>query len=238
VAAASDLSVAFKEVGDAFEKKTGNKVTFSFGATGLLSKQISEGAPYDLFAAANASFVDDAVKAGACYGDTKALYARGHVVLWVANGDPPASVAALTDAKWAKVAIANPDHAPYGMAAKQAMTHDGVWDAVKSKVVYGENVQQTLQFAQSGNADVAVVALSLAMASGGKYTEVDTSEHDPIDQTLVVCKGSAAQAAGAPNASADAPARAFAAFVGSQDGRAIMKKYGFLLPNESMTGMK
>lgn len=238
VAAASDLSFAFKDIGDAFQKKTGQEVTLSFGATGLLSKQIAEGAPFDVFAAANASFVDDAVSAGACYGDTRVIYARGHVVMWTSKGAPPASLADLEDAKYAKVAIANPDHAPYGLAAKQAMTAAGVWETVKPKLVYGENVQQTLQFAQSGNADVAIVALSLASVSGGAYTPIDPASHEPIAQTLVVCKGAAARSAGAPNAAEGAKARAFAAFVSSPDGRAIMKRYGFLLPGESTAGIK
>jgi molybdate transport system substrate-binding protein len=236
VAAAADLAFAFKDVGDAFEKKTGKKVTFSFGSTGLLAKQIAEGAPFDVFAAANVSFVDDVVKAGACYDDARSMYARGRIVMWVPKGDAPATVGALADARWAKIAIANPEHAPYGKAAQDAMTSAGVWDTVKPRVVFGENVQQTLQYAQSGNVDVAVVALSLASVSGGAFTPVPPELHAPIDQALVVCKGSATNAAGAPNAANGSTARAFTAFVASPDGRAIMKRYGFLLPSESLAG--
>src|SRR5688500_1635318 len=118
VAAAADLSYAFEEVGAEFTRKTGKKVVFSFGSTGLLAKQLSEGAPYDVFAAANVSFVDDVVKAGACDGATKAMYARGRIVLWSGNAVQPApqSLADLTDARFVKLAIANPDHAPYGRA--------------------------------------------------------------------------------------------------------------------------
>jgi molybdate transport system substrate-binding protein len=227
VAAAADLSFAFKDVGEAYEKATGQKVVFSFGATGLLEKQIAEGGPFDAFAAANVSFADDAVKAGACLADSKTTYATGHLVIFTTKDAPvqPKTVADLTDAHISKIAIANPDHAPYGMAAKQALHHAGVWDKVQPKIVYGENVQQTLQFAQSGNADVAIVALSLATVTPGNATPIPTDLHDPIDQALVTCKnGKAGLEAG----------RKFIAFVQSPDGHAIMRKFGFLLPGESI----
>ena len=227
VAAAADLAFAFKDVGAAYTKKTGQAVTFSFGSTGLLAKQIAEGAPFDVFAAANVSFADDAVASGACAADSKALYATGRIVLWAKAGiDPPKSVADLADPKWAKIAIANPDHAPYGRAAKDAMTKAGVWDKVQPRVVYGENVQQTLQFAQSGNVEVAIVALSLAtVTAGGAYTAIPPEAHGRIDQALVACKGK--------GTAASVDARRFVAFVGSEDGRAVMRRYGFLLPGEA-----
>lgn len=226
VAAAADLAFAFKDMGDAFEKKTGRKVTFSFGSTGLLSKQISEGAPFDVFAAANVSFVDEVVKDGACFADTKANYAQGRIVLWSSKAPAP-KLADLGAAGVAKIAIANPDHAPYGKAAKQAITKVGMWSAAQPKMVYGENVQQALQFAQSGNVDAAIVALSLAVVSGGAYSEIDPALHEPLDQALVACKG-AADSGGAMQP----VARQFISFVGSDAGRAIMKRYGFLLPGE------
>jgi molybdate transport system substrate-binding protein len=227
VAAAADLAFAFKDVGAAYTKKTGQAVTFSFGSTGLLAKQIAEGAPFDVFAAANVSFADDAVKSGACAADTKALYAIGRITLWSKAGmEPPKSLADLADPKWAKIAIANPEHAPYGRAAKDAMIKAGVWDKVQSRVVYGENVQQTLQFAQSGNVEVAIVALSLAtVTDGGAYVTVPAEAHERIDQALVACKGRAAAVSD--------DARRFVAFVGSEDGRAVMRRYGFLLPGEA-----
>ncbi|MGQ0505256.1 MAG: molybdate ABC transporter substrate-binding protein [Myxococcaceae bacterium] len=224
VAAASDLAFAFKEVGAAFEKKTGHKVEFSFGSTGQMAKQLREGAPFDVFAAANASFVDDVVKAGGCDGETKSMYARGRIVVWTKNGDAaaPATLKDLTDARFVKIAIANPEHAPYGMAAKQAMESAGLWDALQPKLVFGENIQQTLQFAQTGNAEAAFAALSLALvAEGGTYLLVDETLHKPIDQAMVVCKGGAV-------------GKQFTAFVGSVEGREMMKRYGFLLPGEQM----
>lgn len=224
VAAAADLAFAFEEVGAAFATKTGTKPTFSFGSTGLLARQIQEGAPFDVFAAANVSFADTVIGAHACDASTKALYARGRIVLWGREGVPvPETLSSLADARFVKIALANPEHAPYGRAAREAMERAGVWETVKGKAVYGENVQQTLKFAQTGNADVAFVALSLAtVTKGGSYVAVDESLHAPIDQALVVCKNGKNAEAG----------KAFTEFVGSSDGRAIMKRYGFLLPGE------
>jgi molybdate transport system substrate-binding protein len=232
VAAAADLAVAFGEVGAAFERSSGKKVEFSFGSTGLLAKQISEGAPYDVFAAANTSYVDDVVRANACDESTKRLYARGRIVVWSSDRSAlPATLEGLRDPKYAKVALANPEHAPYGLAAQQAMTRSGVWADVKPRAVYGENVQQTMMFAQSGNAEVAIVALSLAVNAGGGYLPIDPDLHAPLDQTMVVCRGGSG--GGKPN-----EARAFVEFVASEPGHAIMRKYGFLLPGEAVPPSK
>lgn len=225
VAAAADLAVAFEEVGKAFEAQSGKKVQFTFGSSGLLAKQIEQGAPFDVFAAANVSFVDDVVNSGSCTADSKQLYAEGRIVVWAKDKNAlPKDVTELSNPRYSKIAIANPEHAPYGRAAQQALSKSGAWANVQSRAVYGENVQQTLMFAQSGNADVAIVALSLAMASGGSYLPIDPSMHEPLSQALVVCKGGAR--GGKTN-----EARAFAAFVDSEAGRAIMRKHGFTLPN-------
>jgi molybdate transport system substrate-binding protein len=226
VAAAADLTNAFEEVGKAFEAKhAGARVTFKFGSTGQLAQQIKQGAPFDVFAAANVSFVDDVVAAGACDGATKAQYARGRIVLWSKRSGvaPATSLADLGDARFAKIAIANPEHAPYGKAAKEAMASAKIYDTVKGKLVFGENIKQTLQFAETGNAEVAVVALSLAIVGDGGYIVIDDGLHEPLDQALAVCKG---------DGSAET-ARAFATFIGSDEGRAIMKKFGFLMPGET-----
>lgn len=226
VAAAADLSVAFAEIGRAFERQSGQEVSFSFGSTGLLAKQIEQGAPFDVFAAANASFADEVVRKGACFGDTKRRYAQGRLAIWARDeARLPRSVAELRDAKFARLAIANPEHAPYGKAAQQAMTKAGVWSVVEERLVFGENVQQTLMFAQTGNADAAVVALSLAIGSKGSYVEIDPSLHEPLDQEMVLCKAG-------PRGGKPSEGRAFMDFVSSEAGRAIMKKYGFLLPGE------
>jgi molybdate transport system substrate-binding protein len=227
VAAAADLAFAFRDLGKRYEEETGQRVVLSFGSTGLLEKQIAEGAPFDVFAAANVAFADDAIATGACLEDSKALYATGRIVLFAA---PDASFVAhemrdLADPRVRRIAIANPEHAPYGRAAKQAIERAGLERAAVPKLVYGENVQEALQFARSGNADVAIVAQSLATMTPGQWSPVPPDLHDRIDQALVVCtRGRAGAAAG----------RRFAAFVRSLESRAVMRRYGFALPDDSL----
>ena len=227
VAAASDLGHAFPELGKAFQAKDGIKPIFTFGSSGNFAKQLAEGAPFDVFASANVKFVDDVIAAGACDGATKVMYARGRIVVWTKPGVEPAkSIADLADPRFVKVAIANPQHAPYGKAAQQALEAAGAWAAVQPKLVFGENIQQTFQFAQSGNAEAAVVALSLAMAEGKEGKEwvfVDQSLHQPLDQALVVCSHGGNAAGG----------KAFAAFVASEEGKKIMAGFGFTLPGDA-----
>jgi molybdate transport system substrate-binding protein len=221
VAAASDLAKAFEEIGREYTKQTGVKPVFTFGSSGLLAKQIAEGAPFDLYAAANIKFVDEVVAAGSCDGATKKPYARGRIVAWSAS-QKIASLADLADPRFGKVAIAHPEHAPYGKAAKEALEASGVWAQVQPKLVLAENIRQTLQWAQEGSADAAIVALSLApVAEGGRSLLIDETLHQPLVQALVVCKhgGHAANA------------QAFADYVSSPAGTAIMKRYGFSLPD-------
>lgn len=219
VAAASDLTLAFEEMGKLYEARTGEKVTFSFGASGALAKQLSQGAPFDLFAAANASFVDSAVKSGACDATTKAAYARGHVVVWTKKGRVTLrSLADLRSPDVKHIAIANPEHAPYGKAAKEALTRAGLWTELEAKIVQAENVRQALQFAQTGNADAALVALSLVVKDDtGVTLAVDPQLHGPIEQTLVVCRRG-------KNAGG---AQRFAELVASAEGRKLLASYGF-----------
>lgn len=220
IAAASDLTKAFEEVGRAFEKKTGSKPVFRFGSSGLLAQQVGEQAPFDVYAAANIDYVDRLIKNGACHADTKRLYALGRIVVW-SRSHRVATLAALAEPRFAKIAISHPDHAPYGLAAKQALQAAGVWDQVKGRVVFGENVRQTMQWAQSGDADAAIVALSLAIVTeGGHSFTVDDKLHAPLVQAIVVCKHGDNTAAG----------RAFVDFLGTPEGVAIMKRYGFSLP--------
>lgn len=219
VAAASDLTLAFEELGNLFEQETGQKVTFSFAASGALAQQLSRGAPFDLFAAASPAFVDAAVAAGACDGASKALYARGYLAAWSKQGGARmTSLSDLARPEVKRIAIANPEHAPYGKAARQALLAAGVWSAVEAKIVRGENVRQTLQFAQTGNADVAIVALSLVAQEHTDQTFViDPRLHAPIEQTLVVCRRGSNEAGG----------RAFAKLVASPAGQTVLKRYGF-----------
>lgn len=228
VAAAADLQGAFTEIGKAFEAESGVAVSFTFGSTGLLAKQIKEGAPFDAFAAANVSFVDDVATAGSCDAKTKARYGRGRIAVWFKKDPkiaPPTSLADLSSPRFAHIAIANPAHAPYGVAAKEALVSAGVWDKVSKGVVLGENVRQTLQLAETGNADVAIVALSLAIPStNGAWFLVDDKLHAPLDQALVVCTHGANQAGG----------DAFARYVASPKARAVLQRYGFALPGEAV----
>lgn len=227
VAAASDLRPAFEELGALFEAYTGITVTFSFGSSGQLREQIINGAPFDLFASANVEFVDEVIDAGRGVADTKADYALGRIVLWTPSGITlPAEIGELTDARFRRIAIANPEHAPYGLAAKQALETTGVYSAVESRLVYGENISDTFRIAQSGNAEVGIVALSLAIADGGDYTLVPAELHEPLEQALVVTSTGPTRDA----------ATAFAEFLGSPEGRAVMIRYGFVLPGEPTPG--
>ncbi len=219
VAAASDLIPAFEELGKEFEAATKTKVIFSFGSTGLLTRQIENGAPMDVFAAASVDYINQLEQKGLILPDTKSVYARGRITLWTTK-DSKLKVEKIDDLKndeVKRIAIANPDHAPYGMAAREAMQSAGVWDAVRSKLVYGDNIRQTLQFAETGNVDVAIVALSLSKQSDGRWIVIPQELHKPINQGLAVIKST----------KSEKTARDFAAFVTGTQGRTILAKYGF-----------
>jgi molybdate transport system substrate-binding protein len=224
VAAAADLAPAFEEIGHAFEQETGIQVVYSFGSTGTLAKQIENGAPMDLFAAANIEFIDGLAQKGLIIPDTKALYARGRITIWT-KADSRLRIEKLkdlADVGVGKIGIAHPEHAPYGMAAREALQSVGVWEAVKPKLVFGENVRQTLQYAETGNVDVSIVALSLSVQSKGRWTLIPEELHKPLDQALAVIKSS----------THEQQARQFAAYINGAQGRPIMRKYGFILPGE------
>lgn len=226
ISAAADLAFAFQELGALFEKETGTKVIFNFGSTGQLAQQIEQGAPVDLFAAANVSFVDELEQQGLILSDTKALYARGRITLW-ARSDSPLHLEHLEDIarpEVKRVAIANPQHAPYGIAAREAMQSVGIWEAIQPKLILGENVRQTLIYAETGNVDVAIVALSLSIQIKGRWVLVPEELHKPIDQALAVIKGTRHEQ----------EARRFAGFINGPTGRPVMRKYGFVLPGEEV----
>ena len=219
VAAASDLTPAFEELGRTFESTYKTKVVFVFGSTGLLTQQIENGAPMDLFAAASMSYIDKLEHEGLIIPDSKAIYARGRITLWT-TADSTLRLEGIKDLarpEVMRIAIANPDHAPYGLAARQALESAGIWEAVKPKLVYGDNIRQTLQFAQTGNVDVAIVALSLSKQSHGRWSLIPEELHQPLDQGLAIMKTTRKEQS----------ARAFAAFLAGPQGRAIMQKYGF-----------
>jgi molybdate transport system substrate-binding protein len=164
------------------------------------------------------------VSSGRCDGASVKTYGRGRIVVWTRSGvTAPVRLADLADAaRYKRIAIANPEHAPYGVAAKQALEKSGLWEQVEPRIVLGENIQATMLYARDGNVDVAIVALSLAVvADGGAYLAIDQGLHDPLDQQLVVCgNGEEADAA-----------RQLADFISSREGREIMTRYGFVIPS-------
>jgi molybdate transport system substrate-binding protein len=226
VAGASDLRPAFEKLGQRFTEQTGTKVTFTFGSSGQLSKQITNGAPFDVFASADVAYVDSVVKAGVGDGSTKATYAFGRLALWVPSGTQPGikDVADLGSPSFKRIAIANPEHAPYGVAAMQVLETAKIKEAVSGRLVYGENVSDTYRLATSGNVDAAFVSLSLVIANsnGGNYIVVPAGAHKPLEQALVVTATKERSLA----------AKAFVMLVSSSEGRDVMRTYGFLLPGD------
>jgi molybdate transport system substrate-binding protein len=230
VAAASDLRPAFEELGDRYAAAGGGEVTFDFGSSGQLAQRIREGAPFDVFASADVAYVDDVIGAGIGDAETQRTYAYGRLVIW-APEDRWADWQEVTDLAddggVTNLAIANPDHAPYGRAAQEALAATGALDAVRDRLVLGENISDTQRLVETGNADVGIIALSLAIAAEergvGRWVEVDDDLHDPLQQDLVVTASDPARAAAA---------RAFVDLVGSDAGREVMGRYGFLVPSE------
>jgi molybdate transport system substrate-binding protein len=224
VSAAADLTPAFEELGELFRNESGIKVTFNFGSTGQLTQQIEQGAPVDLLAAANVSFVEELERQNLILPDTKALYAQGRITLWTREDSSLKleHVEDLAKPEVRRIAIANPEHAPYGEAARQALQSAGIWDRVSSRLVFGENISQTLQYAETGNVDAAIVALSLSVNSKGRWVLISDRLHQPLNQALAVIRSTRHEA----------EARRFASFINSPQGRSIMRKYGFILPGE------
>lgn len=224
IAAAADLSFALKEISDKFEKETGIKTVLSFGSTGMLALQIENGAPFDVFLAANERYIDSLQEKGLILLETKQLYAQGRIVI-AANkksGMQTKKLEDLLNPSIKKIAIANPVHAPYGIAAKEAMIKLGLWDKLKSKLVYGENIRQALQFIQTGNAQAGIIALSVANVPEIEYIIIDNILHNPINQAAAVIR----------TAKSEKDALDFIRYVNGPKGRPIMKKYGFILPGE------
>jgi molybdate transport system substrate-binding protein len=226
VAAASSMQNAFSEIGALFESRTGQKVIFVFASSGQLTQQIENGAPYDLFAAANTAFIDRLDQQNLVLTDTIARYARGRIALAVNknSGLQAVTLDDLLSSQITHIAIANPEHAPYGVAAMEAMQSAGVWEQVRSKLVYGENIRQTLQFIQTGDAQVGIIALSDGDAPEITWTLLDETLHNPLDQALAVVASS-------PNQQS---ARQFANFINSPEGIAILEKYGFSSPGNML----
>ena len=227
VAAASDLKFAMDEIVTMFNKANPNdKVDVVYGSSGKFHTQIQQGAPFDIFFSADIDFARELVKSGLSASEVKP-YAVGRIVLWSASLDASKmTLASLTDPKLVHIAIANPQHAPYGKRAEEALRASGLWDKVESKLVYGENIAQTAQFAQTGNAQVGIIALSLALspelATKGGYWLIPNNLHKPLEQGYVITK----------RAENNPLAKRFAEYIDSKPVRAIMRNYGFGLPGE------
>lgn len=223
MAAAANLSFALREIAPAFDREHKVKVTLTLGSTAQLAQQILHGAPYDVFFAADAASVEDLRAKGAVLPDSVEPYASGQIVLASMRGRPILSgLRDLTRNEVKRIAIANPDHAPYGKAAQEALEKAGLWPEVQSKLVYGENVGQALQFLQTGNVDVAIIPLSLARAVDVPSTPIDQALYRAIIQVAGVS---------ARSKSPDL-ARAFIRFMTGPQGRPVMKRLGYLLPGE------
>jgi molybdate transport system substrate-binding protein len=219
IAAASSLSDAFNELGKQFTLQTGARVVFSYGATADLAKQIENGAPYDVFAAADVETIERLKSSSLITENSNSVFARGKLVLWI----PPSSkikiarVEELTNQHVERIAIANPNAAPYGRAAVEALRKLNLWSGVESKIIYSQNVAQAKQYAATGNVDAAFVPASLLKQGEGFQVDVEDNLHAPLDHSIAVIKESKKQDI----------ARQFVEFVLSERGKAILKSYGY-----------
>jgi molybdate transport system substrate-binding protein len=230
VSAAANLTAALAEIGRLYKAQTGNDILFNFGSSGQLAQQIEQGAPVDLFLAANVGFIEEIAQKGLVAPGSMMKYARGQIVLWT-RADSPLKlerIEDLTRSEIERIAIAHPDRAPYGFAAREALMAAGVWATIQPKIIIAENIQQAHQYAETGNVDAVIGALALSVpaAAGdkpGRYVIVPQTLYTPLDQALAVIKGT-------PN---EATAREFAAFIGGPVGRSVLEKYGFSVPDSA-----
>jgi molybdate transport system substrate-binding protein len=227
VAAASDLQTVLPALVATFEKETGKTVTLTFGSSGNFSTQIENGAPFDVFLSADIDYPRRLERAGLAERGTLYEYATGRLVLWTRQDsgiDIRQGLSVLTDARIRRIAIANPEHAPYGRAAVAALRHEGLYERVQAKLVMGENISQAAQFAQSGGADVGMLALALALSpalkSSGTYVEIPESLHPPIEQAAIVLASSRLKPL----------ARQFVDYLKTPESVATLKSYGFAVP--------
>lgn len=232
IAAASDLKFALEEIAVRFRSDAKRDVRLSFGSSGNYFRQIGQGAPFQLFLSADEDFVFRLHYSGRTE-DRGVMYATGRIVLFAPKGSPLAVDAQMGELKRAldtnvlrRFAIANPEHAPYGRAAEQALRKLGLWDALQGKLVLGENVSQAAQFATSGSVQGAIFAYSLALAPGiaqqGEYILLPETLHAPLRQRMALLKG------------AGDTARQFYAYLQQPGARGVLARYGFVLPAEKV----
>jgi molybdate transport system substrate-binding protein len=227
IAAAADLQYALTDLAAQYEKQTGAKLAISYGSSGNFFAQIQNGAPFDLFFSADLDYPKKLTQAGFADSDSLQIYATGRLALWLPPDSPLDSAAGLKtllDPRIQKIAIANPEHAPYGRAALAALQSAGLYDQLKPKLVFGENISQAAQFVQSGSAQAGLIALSLALSpamKNGKRWDIPADRYPPIEQAVVVLKSS-------PNKQA---ALSFLTFLKSPPARATFERYGFQVPH-------
>jgi molybdate transport system substrate-binding protein len=229
VAAAADLQFVMQEVEPRFQSETGKSVKLIYGSSGNFVQQLQNGAPFDMFFSANLDYPKQLEAAGLTEPGTFYQYATGKIVVWVPNDsklDVSSGLKVLVDASIKKIAIANPQHAPYGKAAVAAMQKEGIYDQVKDKFVLGENISQTASFVASGSADVGIVALSLALSPNmkdkGRYAEVPPGDYPPIEQACVIMRSSKNKSV----------AQQYLKFIQSSTIRELFQKYGFAIPKQ------
>lgn len=229
VAAAADLKFAMDEIVTEFKKtKSMDEVEVIYGSSGKFHTQIQQGAPYDLFFSADIAFPRELVKLGMASSEVTS-YAVGRIVLWSASMDASKlQLANLTEPNIRRIAIANPKHAPYGKRAEEALRASGLWEKVEPKLIYGENISHTAQFVQTGNAQIGIIALSLALspelASKGGYCLIPDSLHEPLEQGFIITKQGAGKKL----------AKQFADYMNTPSARSTMTRYGFVLPSQTV----
>jgi molybdate transport system substrate-binding protein len=235
VAAASDLTYAMNEIAANFEKATGCTVRLSLGSSGNFLTQIENGAPFDVFFSADIAYPEKLEAEGLAAPGSAYVYAIGKIALWTRNDsrvDVGRGLAALREPSVRKIAIANPEHAPYGRAAEQALRQSGVYEAVKDRLVLGENISQAAEFVESGNADAGILALSLVvspeMKDKGRAWNIPEKFYTPIEQGAVVLR-----AAANPQG-----AREFLDYIKMPATAALLERYGFVLPAKIPAGGK
>jgi molybdate transport system substrate-binding protein len=228
VAAASDLQSVLPAIASGFEKDTGQHVGFTFGSSGNFFTQIQNGAPFDVFLSADVDYPRRLEQSGHAERGTLYEYATGRLVLWTRNDsgiDVRSGLRVVADDRVRRVALANPEHAPYGRAAAAALRHERLYEQVQQKLVLGENISQAAQFAQSGSADVGVLALSLALSpalkGSGNYVEIPESWYPPIEQAAVVLASSRQKPL----------ARRFIEYLKKPDSLRRLQSYGFASPD-------
>jgi molybdate transport system substrate-binding protein len=230
IAAASDLKFALDDIAARFERDTGKTVRLTYGSSGNFYRQIQQGAPFELFLSADEEYVSRLAQEGLTV-DGGIRYATGRIVLFVPKGstvkaDPAFADlrAAVNDGRLRRLAIANPEHAPYGRAARQTLEHEGLWKSLSARLVLGENVAQAAQFALSGSAQAGIFALSLALspdfAGKGDYVLIPESRHEPLRQRAVLLRRSGETA------------RAFLLFLQQPAAQEVFRRYGYMLPGD------